>query len=258
MAIRATHSAKELDYRTRPNDCGNSTVPGIKCEYATDRPPKAVGWRLPLKSLRALIVDDELPARKKLLMLLKGEPDVEVVAEASNGVDAIAAVEEHRPDVIFLDIQMPGMNGFEVVDALEHKDRTLVVFVTAYDEHAVKAFEVHALDYLLKPFDRTRLRNCLERIRAERRTDTSKLNELLAEFRPREYLNRVVVNTRGRVLLLKIDEVDWIETAANYVELHAGKQSYLLRETLNSLDEKLDPRQFVRVHRSSIVNLDRI
>jgi two-component system, LytTR family, response regulator len=211
-----------------------------------------------LKSLRALIVDDELPARKKLLMLLKGEPDVEVVAEASNGVDAIAAVEEHRPDVIFLDIQMPGMNGFEVVDALEHKDRTLVVFVTAYDEHAVKAFEVHALDYLLKPFDRTRLRNCLERIRAERRTDTSKLNELLAEFRPREYLNRVVVKTRGRVLLLKIDEVDWIETAANYVELHAGKQSYLLRETLNSLDEKLDPRQFVRVHRSSIVNLDRI
>jgi len=191
-------------------------------------------------------------------MLLKGEPDVEVVAEASNGVDAIAAVEEHRPDVIFLDIQMPGMNGFEVVDALEHKDRTLVVFVTAYDEHAVKAFEVHALDYLLKPFDRTRLRNCLERIRAERRTDTSKLNELLAEFRPREYLNRVVVKTRGRVLLLKIDEVDWIETAANYVELHAGKQSYLLRETLNSLDEKLDPRQFVRVHRSSIVNLDRI
>jgi len=211
-----------------------------------------------LKSLRALIVDDELPARKKLLMLLKGEPDVEVVAEASNGVDAIAAVEEHRPDVIFLDIQMPGMNGFEVVDALEHKDRTLVVFVTAYDEHAVKAFEVHALDYLLKPFDRTRLRNCLERIRAERRTDTSKLNELLAEFRPREYLNRVVVKTRGRVLLLKIDEVDWIETAANYLELHAGKQSYLLRETLNSLDEKLDPRQFVRVHRSSIVNLDRI
>ena len=211
-----------------------------------------------MKSLRALIVDDELPARKKLLMLLKGEPDVEVVAEASNGVDAIAAVEEHRPDVIFLDIQMPGMNGFEVVDALEHKDRTLVVFVTAYDEHAVKAFEVHALDYLLKPFDRTRLRNCLERIRAERRTDTSKLNELLAEFRPREYLNRVVVKTRGRVLLLKIDEVDWIETAANYVELHAGKQSYLLRETLNSLDEKLDPRQFVRVHRSSIVNLDRI
>ena len=211
-----------------------------------------------MKSLRALIVDDELPARKKLLMLLKGEPDVEVVAEASNGVDAIAAVEEHRPDVIFLDIQMPGMNGFEVVDALEHKDRTLVVFVTAYDEHAVKAFEVHALDYLLKPFDRTRLRNCLERIRAERRTDTSKLNELLAEFRPREYLNRVVVKTRGRVLLLKIDEVDWIETAANYLELHAGKQSYLLRETLNSLDEKLDPRQFVRVHRSSIVNLDRI
>ena len=191
-------------------------------------------------------------------MLLKGEPGVEVVAEASNGLDAIAAAEEHRPDVIFLDIQMPGMNGFEVVEALEPKDRTLVVFVTAYDEHAVKAFEVHALDYLLKPFDRTRLRSCLARVRAERHTDTSKLKELLAEFRPREYLNRVVVKTRGRVLLLKMDEVDWIETAANYVELHAGKQSYLLRETLNSLDEKLDPRRFVRVHRSSIVNLDRI
>src|SRR5262249_53742937 len=118
LAIRRTHSAKDSDYRTRPSDCGNSTAIGIKCEYETDRPPKAVGWRLPLKSLRALIVDDEPPARRKLLMLLKGEPGVEVVAEASNGLDAIAAAEEHRPDVIFLDIQMPGMNGFEVVDAL--------------------------------------------------------------------------------------------------------------------------------------------
>jgi two-component system LytT family response regulator len=191
-------------------------------------------------------------------MLLSGEPDVEVVAQASNGLDAIAAVEEHRPDLIFLDIQMPGMNGFEVVNALEPRDRPLVVFVTAYDEHAVKAFEVHALDYLLKPFDRSRLQKCLARARAQRHTDSAKLEELLAQFRTREYLSRVVVRTRGRVLLLKIDEVDWIETAANYVELHAGKQSYLLRETLNSLDEKLDPRRFVRVHRSSIVNLDRI
>lgn len=211
-----------------------------------------------LKSLRALVIDDEPPARKKLIMLLRDEPDLEVVGQASNGIEAVAAIEEHRPDVIFLDIQMPGMNGFEVLEALEGENLPLVVFVTAYDQHAVKAFEVHAADYLLKPFDRSRLHSCLERLRSGHRLVNARLAELLSEFRSRDYLSRVIVKSRGRVIFLKIEEVDWIETAANYVELHSGKQSFLLRETLSALETRLDPRHFARVHRTTIVNIDRI
>lgn len=214
-----------------------------------------------MTSLRVLVVDDEPPARKKLIMLLRDEPDIEIVGQASNGLEAVSAVEEHQPDVIFLDIQMPGMNGFEALEALqalESKNLPIVVFVTAYDQHAVKAFEVHAADYLLKPFDRSRLQSCLARLRSARHSVNAKLEELLAEFRSRDYLGRVVVKSRGRVLFLKIEEVDWIETSANYVELHAGKRSYLLRETLSALEGRLNPRQFARVHRSTIVNIDRI
>jgi len=211
-----------------------------------------------LKSLRALVIDDELPARKKLMMLLRDEPGVEVVGQASNGIEAVAAIEEHQPDVIFLDIQMPGMNGFEVLEALEGDNLPLVVFVTAYDQHAVKAFEVHAADYLLKPFDRSRVQSCLERLRSGQHSVNAKLEELLSEFRSRDYLNRVIVKTRGRVIFLQIEDVDWIETSANYVELHLGKQSFLLRETLSALETRLDPRHFARVHRTTIVNIDRI
>ena len=211
-----------------------------------------------MTSLRVLIIDDEPPARKKLTMLLREEPDIEVVGQASNGIEAVAAIEEHRPDVVFLDIQMPGMNGFEVLEALGMDDLPLVVFVTAYDQHAVKAFEVHAADYLLKPFDRQRLQSCLARLRGKGDSVNSKLKELLAEFRSRDYLSRVIVKSRGRVLFLKLEEVDWIETSANYVELHSAKQSYLLRETLSALEHRLNPSQFVRVHRSTIVNIDRI
>ena len=211
-----------------------------------------------MKSLRVLVIDDEPPARKKLMMLLRAEPDIEIAGQASNGIEAVAAIEEHRPDAIFLDIQMPGMNGFEVLEALDTDNLPLVVFVTAFDQHAVKAFEVHAADYLLKPFDRPRLQNCLARLRGEHGSVHSKLKELLAEFRSADYLSRVVVKSRGRILFLKIEDIDWIETSANYVELHSGKNSYLLRETLNALEARLDPRQFVRVHRSTIVNIDRI
>jgi two-component system, LytTR family, response regulator len=211
-----------------------------------------------LTSLRVLVIDDEPPARKKLITLLRDEPGIEIAGQASNGVDAVAAIEEHHPDAIFLDIQMPGMNGFEVLEALDAGKIPLVVFVTAYDQHAVKAFEVHAVDYLLKPFDRSRLQHCLSRLRDQHGSANSKLQELLTEFRPRDYLSRVIVKSRGRVLFLKIEDLDWIETSANYVELHSGKQSYLLRETLTALEERLNPRQFVRVHRTAIVNIDRI
>jgi len=191
-------------------------------------------------------------------MMLREENDIDVVGQASNGLEAVAAIEQHRPDVIFLDIQMPGMNGFEVLDAIEGDNLPVVVFVTAFDQHAVKAFEVHAADYLLKPFDRARLQACLARLRSDPVSLNPRLSELLAELRPREYLTRVVVRSRGRVLFLKLEDVDWIETSANYVELHSGKQTFLLRETLSALEGKLDPQQFVRVHRTSIVNVDRI
>jgi two-component system LytT family response regulator len=191
-------------------------------------------------------------------MLLRQESGIDILGEAANGIEAVAAIEEHRPDVIFLDIQMPGMNGFEVLEALDSASLPLVVFVTAYDQHAIKAFEVHAADYLLKPFDRARLQTCLTRLRRERDSDPSRLKELLDQFRSRDYLERVVVKSHGRVLFLKIEDVDWIETSANYVELHSGKQSYLLRGTLATLEERLNPRQFVRIHRTTIVNIDRI
>jgi len=211
-----------------------------------------------LTSLRVLVIDDEPPARRKLTLLLRQEPGIEIVGEAANGIDAVAAIEEHRPDAIFIDIQMPGMNGFEVLDAIEGERMPQVVFVTAYDQHAVKAFEVHAADYILKPFDRTRLQSCLARLRGEHDSMQSKIKGLLDQFRSRDYLTRVVVKSRGRVLFLKIEDVDWIETSANYVELHSGKHSYLLRGTLTNFEERLNPRQFVRVHRTTIVNIERI
>ena len=189
---------------------------------------------------------------------MREEADIEIVGQCANGLEAIAAIEEKHPDVIFLDIQMPGLNGFEMLEALGSDNLPFVVFVTAYDEYAVKAFEVHALDYLLKPFDRSRLQDCLARVRKEQRSTNANLHELLEQFRPKEYLSRFVVKTRGRVLLLKIDDVDSLEASGNYVELRSGKQSYLVRETLNDVERKLDPQRFARVHRSTIVNLDRI
>jgi two-component system, LytTR family, response regulator len=209
-------------------------------------------------SLRVLIVDDEPPARKKLQMLLRGERDVEVIGEASNGLDAVTAIEKHRPDAVFLDIQMPGMNGFEVLEALEGRNVPMVVFVTAYDQHAVRAFEVHAVDYLLKPFDRSRLQDCIVRLRDGHHSVNSTLEKLLSEFRPKGYLSRILVKSHGRILFLDTEEIDWIGASANYVELHAGKQTFLIRETLTTLEEKLDPKRFARVHRTAIVNIDRI
>jgi two-component system, LytTR family, response regulator len=211
-----------------------------------------------LKSLRALIIDDEPPARRKLALLMRDEADIEIIGQCSNGLEAITAIEEKHPDVIFLDIQMPGLNGFEMLEALGTDNLPFVVFVTAYDEFAVKAFEVHALDYLLKPFDRSRLQDCLARVRKAQRSNSSNLHELLEQFRPKEYLSRFVVKARGRVLLLKTDDVDSLEASGNYVELRCGKQTYLVRDTLNDVERRLDPQQFARVHRSTIVNLDRV
>jgi two-component system, LytTR family, response regulator len=213
--------------------------------------------------IRALIVDDEPLARDGIRLHLAAAPDVEVVGECGDGESAVAAIRDLVPDLVFLDIHLPGLDGFEILDRIAGP-APVVVFVTAFDRHAVAAFERHALDYLLKPFDATRFARTLERARAElsRRHREDLGQEVLAVLRElREkpsYLDRVAVHTAGRYVFLSLDEIDWIEAAGNYVRLHAGGRGHLLRETMNGFETKLDPTQFVRIHRSVIVRIDRI
>jgi two-component system LytT family response regulator len=212
--------------------------------------------------MRVLIVDDEPLACERLRTLLAAERDITIVAECHDGRAAVAAIQDLAPDLVFLDVQMPEMDGFAVLEAL--REPPVVIFVTAFDQFAIRAFEVCALDYLLKPFDRERFGKALGRGRAEceRRSASdlgARLQSLLAELRGRKrYLDRIVVRFGGRVLLLKVEELDWIEAAGNYVRLHSGAEEYLYRETLSRMEAALDPARFVRIHRSSIVNVDRI
>jgi two-component system LytT family response regulator len=217
-----------------------------------------------MSKIRTLIVDDEPLARSRVHELLSSQPDIEVLGECGNGREAIAAIKGRKPDLVYLDVQMPEVTGFGVLEALEPAATPAVVFVTAFDEFAVRAFEVHALDYLLKPFDRERFLTSLERAReAVRWRRDGRLDQRLAGLLAdlgvqRRYLQRVLVKSGGRTVLLKIGEIDWIEAAGNYVRLHAGRERHLLRETMTALEEKLDPEQFVRVHRSTMVNLERV
>jgi len=205
--------------------------------------------------MRVLIVDDEPLACERIRTLLRGEPDVEIAGECHDGKSAVERIRRLVPDLIFLDVQMPEMNGFEVLQMLETVPP--VIFVTAFDEFAVKAFEVHALDYLLKPFDRERFQKALARARHSDMAE--KLRGLLAHLREHKpYLDRLVVKTGGRVVFLAADEIDYVEAEGNYVRLHVGRESYLLRQTISNLDSQLDPAAFVRIHRSTIVNLSRV
>lgn len=213
--------------------------------------------------IRTLIVDDEPLARERLRTLLADEADIEIVGECGDGRRAVAAIRKHRPDLVFLDVQMPELDGFGVLRAVGAQNLPTVVFVTAYDKYALKAFEVHALDYLLKPFDRDRFDRALDRARRELRRGTGELNErvlhLLEEAgaKPR-FLERLVVKTAGRVYFLRAEEIDWFEAAGNYVKLHAGKDEHLIRETMANLEDQLNPKKFVRIHRSTIVQIERI
>jgi two-component system LytT family response regulator len=215
-------------------------------------------------NIRVMIVDDEPLARERIRMLLEGEPELEIVSECGNGTDALRAIEKLNPDLVFLDIQMPELTGFEVLDRLDPARTPVVIFVTAYDQYALKAFEVCALDYLLKPFDRERFKRALKRARADLdRRKTGAVNEkvlkLLSELqRSKKYVDKLIVRAGGRVLFLRADEIDWIEAAGNYVRLHAGKEEYVYRETMTKLEEQLNPDRFARVHRSTIVNIERI
>ncbi|HKG21098.1 MAG TPA: LytTR family DNA-binding domain-containing protein [Blastocatellia bacterium] len=203
-------------------------------------------------------------ARERIREMLRADPQIEVIGDCSNGDDAIEAVKTFRPDILLLDIQMPGTDGFGVLEALDPQDIPCVIFITAYDQYAVKAFEVYALDYLLKPFDRERFTRAIERgkqhVLKER---NSSLNDrvlaVLNEIKNKpEYLERLVIRTNGHIFFIKTEEIDWLEAEGNYVRLHSGKESYLLRDAISSLENQLDPKRFLRIHRSAIVNINRI
>ena len=211
-----------------------------------------------------LIVDDERLSRKRMRRLLAAEEDLEVVGECANGQEAITAINQRRPDVLFLDIQMPQMDGFEVLQAISFARVPIVIFVTAYDDYAVRAFDVHAFDYLLKPFDRKRFQETLQRARAQlQQLQSGEINQrlfaLLESLNGRRRLSdRIAVKTGGHVVFVKTQNIDWIEAADNYVCLHCGGETHALRETMNALEGRLDSSRFLRIHRSTIVNVDRI
>jgi two-component system LytT family response regulator len=214
-------------------------------------------------AIRTIIADDELLARTKLRVLLGAERGFQVVAECTCGGEAITALRSIKPDLLFLDIQMPEADGFEVLDSLPAEFRPVVIFTTAYDQYAVRAFEAHAVDYLLKPFDQERLHSAAERARSELfKSDRSELTgrflAWLAHHSSNAKQERLVVKTGGRILFVEMDEIDWIEASANYVRLHSAKLTYLVREGITRFSERLDTEQFVRVHRSIIVNVRRV
>ena len=221
--------------------------------------------------IRTLIIDDEPLARRNLRVLLDQDPQIEILDECRNGHEAIKAINTHTPDLIFLDIQMPELDGFDVLAQVGPEHIHAIIFVTAFDQYALKAFEVHALDYLLKPFDDERFARALERAKSQiAAREIDKLSQrLLALLEDRKsehkvtsdqpnYLTRLMIKTSNRMMLLKVDEIDFIEADGNYAKLHTGRKTHLLREKMNDLEGRLDPARFVRIHRSVIVNLERI
>jgi two-component system LytT family response regulator len=230
--------------------------------------------------VRTLIVDDERMARKRLRTLLAADADVDVVGECSNGRDAVNVIREREPDLVFLDVQMSELDGFAVVHAIGVQRMPVTVFVTAFDQYALKAFDAHALDYLTKPFDRERFQASLGRakdqvrLREMARTQVEdaapgssssdaelrdRLMSLLESLeRRQQFAERLMVKSAGRVVFLRVDDIDWIEAAGSYVRLHVGRDGHLLHEGITSVASRLDPSRFARVHRSTIVNLDRV
>jgi two-component system, LytTR family, response regulator len=215
--------------------------------------------------IRACIVDDEAIACRKLQHMLKEDQEIEIVGICHNGADAVEALENLAPELIFLDIQMPEMDGFQVLKNAKSDQLPQVIFVTAYDSYAIQAFEVHALDYLLKPYDRKRLQRAVERAKTQiqqqqrSNSNTNQLRTLLAELAlPQRFRERLIVKDRGVVTFVKAEEIDWIEAQGKYEVVHAGNQTHLIREGMAKLEAELNPRKFVRIHKSTIVNLDRI
>jgi len=217
------------------------------------------------KKIKAIIVDDEPPARRNLRALLKSDAEIELVKECGNGKEAVSSIRALAPELVFLDVQMPEMDGFEVLEQLTGKPLPVIIFVTAYDKYALRAFEVSALDYLLKPFSDERFRKALQQAKQQiEQQDASELGKklmtLIGSRQPEapKYLSRLMVKTAGRVIFLKTDEIDWIEAYDYYVRLHSAGKTHLLRQTMSELENALDPERFARIHRSTIVNLDRV
>ena len=214
---------------------------------------------------RVLIVDDEPLARERIRTLLEEDPAFELVGEAADGTTGAESIMALQPDLVFLDVQMPGADGFDVIDAVGADKMPFVVFVTAYDRYALRAFDVHALDYLLKPFDRERFREALARaqVQMDRNNTNGDLERRLAaivqDLKPaKARTDRFVVKSGGRIFFVRTAEIDWIEAAGNYVKLHVGNDSHLIRETMNAVEAKLSPDMFVRIHRCHIVNIEQV
>lgn len=230
--------------------------------------PPAPGSAAPL---RAIVVDDEPAARRGVRLLLEQEPDVLVVAEAGDGDDAVEVIRREKPDLVFLDVQMPGCDGFEVLRRLAPEPAPAVVFITAYDEHALRAFEVNAVDYLLKPYEDDRFHAAVARARDEilrQRADlvNARLMQLLNFLQSSASApavadrgdDRILVKSSGEIFFLKADEIDWIEAEGDYMKFHVAGRTHLMRETMARLEARLNPKRFVRIHRSTIVNIDRL
>jgi two-component system LytT family response regulator len=234
------------------------------------------------RKIRAVIVDDEPLAREALRLMLKDDPEMEVIAECRNGREAVRVIRKKSPDIVFIDIQMPEIDGFQVVEEIGVKKMPVTIFVTAYDKHALRAFAAHALDYLLKPFDHDRFNSALQRAKIlVRQRELGVMNEnlfaLLKDMKAladtssseadknkpgnvgyKEPIDRVVIKSGGRIYFLKIEEIDWVEGAGDYLSLHADSKSHLIRETMGTFHAKLDSTKFLRIHRSKIVNIERV
>ena len=217
-----------------------------------------------MQRIKTLVVDDEPLAREGITTLLQAASDFQVIGLCANGEEAIEAIDAKRPDVVFLDVQMPEIDGFQVLESLDPKRMPTVIFVTAYDQYALRAFDIHAVDYLLKPVDVERFEQALERTRkrleSKRTNGTDKhLKSLLEELKSRDQkLERLVVKTGGKIFFLRTEEIDWIEAAGDYVKIHINTTEHIIRERITELESKLDPSRFLRIHRSTIVNIDRI
>jgi two-component system LytT family response regulator len=215
-----------------------------------------------MKALRVVVIDDEPLARSRIKRMLQNIDGVEIAGECANGNQAVEQIPKTQPDVILLDVQMPEMNGFQVLEKLG-KHLPYVIFVTAYDQYAIQAFEVYALDYLLKPFNETRLKRALERARKQvdhqNQSDFSEqLDALVKVLKGEAHLDRLVMKDDRKIWFIPVDSIDWIEADGKYVLIHAGRESHLMRESLTALEAKLNPKKYTRIHRSSIVNLERI
>ncbi|HLM60722.1 MAG TPA: LytTR family DNA-binding domain-containing protein [Pyrinomonadaceae bacterium] len=218
--------------------------------------------------IRTLIVDDMILARKRLRRVLRQDAEIEIIGECADGREAVEAVERMKPDLMFLDVQMPEMDGFEAMAEIAAANAPVVIFVTAFDHFALRAFEVHALDYLLKPFDAERLKKTVERAKEQikkrgandgAQAADERLLALLKDVKTEpKYLRRLTVKSRGRTIFLTVDDIDYVEAEGNYLTLQVGKEAHLIRSAMHQLEEKLDPEKFARIHRSTIINLDRV